>query len=95
MVVHLVHLLEVGVGEGEPVELLFAQAQVVEFVFEDDARVEQSVGNGGMALCFLLFGERYLCQIVFSLVGVVLGTVGRCRGQGVLNCLLGSGQGVL
>ena len=94
VVPHLVHLAEVGVTVRQPQQLLLRQLQIVELVFEDDAGVEQSVGDDVIALDLLLFGEGYLCQVVLAGVRVVGvgGGVGRgsrrcARGQTVLQGL--------
>ena len=76
MVVDIVHLLELReVGE-QTRECLLAERQVVELVLEDDARVVESVLNDEVAGCYLLLGERNLCEVVFALVRVVLCAVG-------------------
>ena len=72
MVVDVVHLLELReVGE-QTRECLLAERQVVELVLEDDARVVESVLNDEVASCHLFFGERYLCEVILTLVRIVL-----------------------
>ena len=93
MIVDICHLLILGILGEQPVELLLAQRQVVEFVLEDDTAVEESVHDDGIAGRNLLFGEGNLLEIVFTLVGVVLGRV-----LDVLQRVadgLGGGDGVL
>ena len=92
MVIYVGHLLELGEVVNEPAQGFFRQGQVVELVFEDDARVEQSVLYDEVARSHLVFGERNLRQIVFALVRVVLGTVGHlCQRVGNR---FGTGNGV-
>ena len=93
MVIDLVHLVELRIGEGEPVELFFAEAEVVEFVLEDDAGMEQSIGNDGMALLFLFLFEWDLLQVVLTLMRIVLCTVLN-GGQGVFDSIHGGCQRV-
>jgi len=54
-----------------------AEAEVVEFVFEDDTRVEQSFLDDVITLLALLFGEGNLCQVVFALMRIIDCRVGR------------------
>ena len=89
MIVDLIHLLEFRVGKGEACELFLAQPEVVELVLEDDARVEESVGDDGMAFCFLLFGKRNLLQVVFSFVRIVFQAVFLAVSHGVFYSLHG------
>ena len=76
VVVGIVHLLVGGILLGESQELLFRESQMVEFVLEDDAAVVQPVHDDQVAGLHLFFGKRYLGQVVFALVRVVLGAVG-------------------
>ena len=75
---------------GQTCQRLFAETQVVKLVLEDDASMEQAVFNKVVALSNLLFGKRYLCQIVLALVGVEGRAVGRCfAGNGVFGGFYG------
>ena len=76
MVVGIVHLFVRRILIGQSVELLLAEDEVVELVFEDDAAVVQSVHNDEVAGLHLFFGERNLCQVVFAFVRIVLCAVG-------------------
>ena len=67
----LVHLCVVVIVACQSQQLFLAQRQVVEFVLEDDARVEQPVLDDVVGGSLLLFCEWYLCQIVVALVGIV------------------------
>ena len=87
MVVHVRHVRIVGILRFEPVERLETQCQVVELVFEDDAGVVETVHDGGVALCHLLFCKRNLCEIVFAAVRVVLCAVGLLRQR--VGCCFG------
>ena len=81
VVVHIVHLLVVGIVVGKPAQVLLAQGEVVQLVFEDDTRMVQAVFQYLVAGCHLVFRERNLCQVVFAFVRVVHGTVCRlCQG---------------
>ena len=72
MVIDIVHLFEIGEMVVQPNECFFAQGEVVELVFEDDARVVESFLNDEVAGRHLLFCEGNLCQVILPLVGVVL-----------------------
>ena len=63
---------------------LLAESEVVELIFEDDARMEQSVLDEIIALGLLFIRERYLCQIILSLMWVESTSV----------CWLPAGDGV-
>ena len=52
-------------------QMTFAERQVVEFVFEDDACMEECVLNECMTSRFLFLCERYLGEIISPFVGVV------------------------
>ena len=73
---HVVHLLVRRILVGEPAQRLLAQRQVVELILENDAAMMQSVHDDEVGGFHLLVGERYVFQIVFTLVGVVLCAVG-------------------
>ena len=92
VVIHIVHLLVVGIEVGETAQLTFTQTEVVETVLENDTGVVQTVFDDIVAGGYLFFGERYLRQVVFSFVGVVLCAVGDVV-QRVLQ-RLGLGDGV-
>ena len=66
-----VHLGVVGIVVQEPQQVLLAQWQVGEFVFEDDACVEQPVLDDVVGGGLLFVGKGNLCQIVFAVVRVV------------------------
>ena len=85
---HLFKLREVG---HESCELLFAERQIVELVLEDDARIVESILNDQVACGHLLFGKWYLCQIVFTLVRVVLCAVVDLFERVLKGLLLGNG----
>ena len=73
----LVVMFVVGILRSQTAQCLLAKRQVVELVLEDDARMEQTVFDEVVALGQLLFGKRYLCQIVFALMRVESSAVGR------------------
>ena len=58
---------------GQSFQVFAAQVQVVQLVFKDDARMEQTVFYQIVTLGNLFFGKRYLRQIVFALMRVVQG----------------------
>ena len=82
----LVHLFKVCILGGQTRQCFLAETQVVQFVLEDNARMEQAVLDKVVTLGQLLFGERNLGQIVFTVMGVL----GQCVGFGIL----GSGKAV-
>ena len=79
VVIHVVHVLVVGILVGEPSQMSLAEPQVVELVFEDDARMVESVLQYLVAGCHLLLGEGYLRQVVLAAVRVEGGAVGGRR----------------
>ena len=93
VIIHFIHLLELRIIVGQAVKLLFAEAQVVEFVLEDDTGMIQSVGDDGMAFGFLLLLERNLLQVILPFVRIILRTV-LYGGQRVLRGFHGRIQGV-
>ncbi len=92
MVVGIGHSLKVGIVVGEPAEGFLALGQIAQFVLEDDTRVVESLLQQLVAGGQLLRGERYLCKVVFALVGIVLRTVG--DGGDRVGHLFGVGDGV-
>ena len=72
VIVDIGHLFKLREVSHESCELLFAERQIVEFILEDDARIVESILNDQVTCGHLLFGKWYLCQIVFTLVRVVL-----------------------
>ncbi|CUQ61303.1 Uncharacterised protein [Segatella copri] len=48
----------------------FAFVQIIEFVFQNDAGMQQSVVQDLIAFCHLLFGERNLSEIVGTLMRI-------------------------
>ena len=48
----------------------FAFVQIIEFVFQNDAGMQQSVVQNLIAFCHLLFGERNLSEIVGALMRI-------------------------
>ena len=76
MIVGFVAVLILWVVVDETTQSLLAETEVVELILEDDTRMEQSVFQELVALGDLLWCERYLCQVILTLVRVVLGTVG-------------------
>ena len=71
MIPRLVQMLKVRIVACQPQELFFAEAQVFEFVLEDDARVQQPVLDDVVAGGLHLVGGRYLRQVVLAVVWVV------------------------
>ena len=71
MVECLVIVLVVGECRGEARQQLLTLPQVVQFVLEDDAAMEQPVHQEAVAGCQLLFRERNLGKVVLTLVGVL------------------------
>ena len=57
----------------QSLQILSAQVQIVQLVFKDDARMEQTIFYQIVTLGNLFFGKRYLRQIVFALMRVVQG----------------------
>ena len=72
MVEGICHVVVVGILCFQTTQRLLAERQVVEFVLEDHARVEQSVHDCLVAGFYLLFGERNLRKIILAFVRVVL-----------------------
>ena len=87
MVIDIGHLLKFGEVGQQAHKLLLAEAEMVEFVLENDTRMVESVLNDEVAGGDLIFRERNLRQIIFALVRIVLRTV-RHLFQRVLNGLL-------
>ena len=75
MIVCIVHVLVFGVMVVESDEMFLAQLQEVEFVLEDNASMIESVHDDEVACLHLFFCERNLCEIVLTLVRIVLRTV--------------------
>ena len=75
MVVDLIHFLKIWVVVGESVKLFFAQSEIVELIFEDDAGVEESVADDVVTFSLLLFLKGDLCKVILPFVRVVLRTV--------------------
>ena len=84
MIIDIVHVLVFRILVGHATEMLLAQQQVIELVFEDDAGVVQSVHDDEVACLHLFLGEWYLREVVFAFVGIVMGTVGN-ETERVLN----------
>ena len=81
MIPCFVRLFIVGILFGEPRQRLFAERQIIEFVLENDAGVEQAVLDDVVTLDLLLVRERNLRQIIFT--GVWIGSGGvRCQRVG-------------
>ena len=86
------HLLVVGIVLRQSQQVLLREVQVVEFILEDDARLEQRLLDDGVAGLLLLVGEGDLGQIVLSVVRVVsqavgLGGLGGIRGFRIVRGL--------
>ena len=88
MIKDIVHLLVCGVLVGESPQLLFAKAQIVEFVLEDDTAVMESVHDDEIGGLHLFLGERNVLQVVFAFVGIVLRTVGDLAQRVFHGCCL-------
>ena len=73
MIPYFIQLWEVRIVLGESRKILLAEGQVVELVLEDDTCMEEGILQNLMGSGFLLFCERYLCQIVGWLMGIQLG----------------------
>ena len=83
MIPSLIHLLVGGILCGEPVELFLSQPEVLQFILEDDARVEEAVHDNKVAFSLLLLGEGDLCQVILAVVRVVGQGVGRLGSETV------------
>ena len=75
MIIHISLLLKVGILSFEACELFLRQVEIIELVFEYHARIIQSVHNGEIARCHLVFGKWYLRKIILTLMWVVLRTI--------------------
>ena len=71
MIPGIIEFLELGIVLRQAQQLFLAEFQVVEFVFEDDARLQQSLLNDGVARGLLFVSEGNLSQIKFAVMGVV------------------------
>ena len=85
----LVVLHIVGILGSQSRQCLLTEPEIVEFVLEDDARMEEAVLDQVVAGSPLLVREGYLRQVVFALMGVEGGTVGCCLllYGGAVGCL--------
>ena len=70
MIVNIVHVLKVWILVGKSAQVAFAQPQVVEFIFKDDAGVEEAVFQNLVAGCHLFFRKRNLGQIILPFMRV-------------------------
>ena len=52
-------------------QMFLAEGQIVEFILEDDAGMEEAVLDDIVAGGLLLIAEGNLCQIVFPSVGIL------------------------
>ena len=71
MIVQLILWRIFRIVSHESVKLLLAERQIIEFIFEDNARIIQPILYHLMSCCLCLFGERYLCQIILSLMRII------------------------
>ena len=61
MIPYFIQLWEVRIVLGESHEILFAEAQVVELILEDDACMEEGILQNVMGSSLLLCREGNLC----------------------------------
>ena len=75
MIVGIIHVLVFRILVVESHEVFLTQLKEVEFILEYDARMIESVHDDEVACLHLLFGERYLCEVILTLVRIVLRAV--------------------
>ena len=66
-----VQMLVVAIVACQARQVFLTESQVIEFILEDNTRMEKSVLNDIVASSLLLVGEGNLRQIVFTLMGVL------------------------
>ena len=72
MIVDVIHLLKLRIVSYQSVKLLFAERKVIELILENHSGIVQSVLYDKVACQLLIFAERYLREVVFAFVRVVL-----------------------
>ena len=75
MIEYIIHILIVVVVVSQSAEGLLRQSEIVELILENDPAVVQTVLKDLVAGAYLLLCERYLGEVIFPLVRVVLCTV--------------------
>ena len=78
MIPRIVELLVLGIVLRQTQQLLLAEFQIVEFVLENDARLQEGFLYDGVARGLLIVCERNLRQIELAVMRIV--------GEGVCGC---------
>ena len=75
MIIYIVHVLVLRILVGHATQMLFAEIQVVQLVFEYYPCMVQTIHDDEVTFTNLFFRKRNLCKIIFPSVRVVLCTV--------------------
>ena len=75
MIIYIVHVLVLRILVGYATQMLFAEIQVVQLVFEYYPRMVQTIHDDEVTFTNLFFRKRNLCEIIFPSVRIVLCTV--------------------
>ena len=75
MVQHIVQMLIILVLVLYAPQGFLAQCEIVEFVLENDTRMVEPIGQHLVARRNLFVRERYLRQVIFTFVRIILSTV--------------------
>ena len=72
MIIYIVHVLVLRILVGHATQMLFAEIQVVQLVFEYYPCMVQTIHDDEVTFTNLVFRKRNLCEIIFPSVRVVL-----------------------
>ena len=70
VIVGIIEMFVCNVLLHQSLQHAFAFVQIIEFIFQDDAGMQQSVVQNLIAFCHFLFGERNLSEIVGTLMRI-------------------------